>query len=166
MKPMAPRSLSYYISSLLFPSHLVYYLQSLLSNLYKKIPKIFTLLSLLDRTFTTDREGIDNPFIALGASWCLFVVFGDLCIVSYWIDTLVLKIEGNTYATLLHHSFLFKGKPMHAQEVADTVSCSIDPTFPKGDGEKPKRPWKRKIYTTSAVRRSARVKLKKIHDDL
>ena len=28
------------------------------------------------------------------------------------------KTEGNTYATLLHHPFLFKGKPTHAQEVA------------------------------------------------
>ncbi len=37
-------------------------------------------------------------------------VLGDLCVVSYWIDTLVLKTEGNTYATLLHHPFLFKGK--------------------------------------------------------
>ena len=31
--------------------------------------------------------------------------------ISYWIDTLVLKTEGNTYATLLHHPFLLKGKP-------------------------------------------------------
>ena len=30
------------------------------------------------------------------------------------------KTEGNTYATLLHHPFLFKGKPTHAQEVAAT----------------------------------------------
>ena len=30
---------------------------------------------------------------------------------SYWIDTLVLKTKGNTYAALLHHPFLFKGKP-------------------------------------------------------
>ena len=38
---------------------------------------------------------------------------------------------------------------------------------PQGVEEKPKRPWKRKIYPTSAVRRSARVKLKKkFHDDL
>ena len=29
------------------------------------------------------------------------------------------KTEGNTYATLLHHRFLFKGKPTHAQEVAN-----------------------------------------------
>jgi hypothetical protein len=31
---------------------------------------------------------------------------------------LVLKTEGNTYSTLLHHPFLFKGKPTQAQEVA------------------------------------------------
>ena len=42
-------------------------LQSLLSNLYNKIPKIFTLLSLLDLTFASGREGIDNPFIVLVA---------------------------------------------------------------------------------------------------
>ena len=29
-------------------------------------------------------------------------------------------MEGNTYATLLHHPFLFKGKPTQAQEVAAT----------------------------------------------
>ena len=50
----------------------------------------------------------------------LFVCAGtrDLRVTSYWIDTLVLRTEGNTYATLLHHPFLFKGKPMQAQEVA------------------------------------------------
>ena len=37
-------------------------------------------------------------------------VLGDLCVVSYWIDTLVLKTEGNTYATSLHHPFHLKGK--------------------------------------------------------
>ena len=31
------------------------------------------------------------------------------------------KTEGNTYATLLHHPFLFKGKPTHAQEVARRI---------------------------------------------
>src|SRR5215216_1890055 len=86
----------------------------LLSNLQTKNTKniYFTVyLSLRDLTFASNREGIDNPFIALGASWCLFVqVFGGLRVVSYWIDTLVLKTEGNTYSTLLHHPFLFKGK--------------------------------------------------------
>ena len=40
-------------------------LQSLLSNLYNKSTKIFILLSLSDLTLASDREGIDNPFIAL-----------------------------------------------------------------------------------------------------
>ena len=47
-------------------------LQSLLSNLYNKnTKKIFTLLSLLDLTFASDREGIDNPFIALVARFLI-----------------------------------------------------------------------------------------------
>ena len=59
-----------------------------------KIQKILLYrLSISIRShFANNCEGIDNPFIALGASWCLFVqVFGDLSVVSYWIDTLVLK---------------------------------------------------------------------------
>ena len=59
-----------------------------------KIPKIFILLllSLSDLTLASGREGIDNPFIALVASF-LFVCVGkrDLRVASYWIDTLVLK---------------------------------------------------------------------------
>ena len=62
-------------------------------------------------------------------------VFGDLCVMSYWIDTLVLKTEGNTYATLLHHPFLFKGKPTQAQEVArggdkggERAPCLVGPS--------------------------------------
>ena len=35
------------------------------------------------------------------------------------------KTDGNTYATLLHHPFLFKGKPTHAQEVARRISGII-----------------------------------------
>ena len=35
---------------------------------------------------------------------------------------MVLKTDGNSYATLLHHPFLFKGKPTQAQEVARRIS--------------------------------------------
>ena len=35
------------------------------------------------------------------------------------------KTEGNTCATLLHHPFLFKGKPMLAQEVARRISGAV-----------------------------------------
>ena len=50
------------------------------------------ILSLSDLTFASGREGIDDPFIALVARF-LFVCVGagDSCVVSYWIDTLVLK---------------------------------------------------------------------------
>ena len=40
-----------------------------------KIPKILLYPSLSDLTFASDRERIDNPFIALGAS-CLIVCAG------------------------------------------------------------------------------------------
>ena len=62
-----PGSLFYYLTSLF------HYIASclLFCNLYfpiytTKIPKIFTLLSLLDLTFASDREGIDNPFNCVG----------------------------------------------------------------------------------------------------
>ena len=35
------------------------------------------------------------------------------------------KTKGNTYATLLHHPFLFKGKPTHDQEVARRISGAV-----------------------------------------
>ena len=50
-------------------------------------------------------------------------VLGDLCIVSYWIDTLVLKTEENTYTTLLHHPFLFKGKPTQCSRGSKKDFC-------------------------------------------
>src|SRR3990170_8428835 len=107
-----------YFPSYKFSIYNFRFLFLLLCNLYfpfhkPKIPKIllYRLSSLSDLTFANNHEGIDNPFIALGASWCFFVqVFGGLRVVSYWIDTLVLKTEGNTYSTLLYHPFLFKGK--------------------------------------------------------
>ena len=40
-----------------------------------------------------------------------YLVCLDLRVASYCCDTLVLKPEGNTHATLLHHPFLFTGKP-------------------------------------------------------
>ena len=55
-------------------------------------------------------------------------------------------------------------EPLLMEEAVSVIANSI---VPQGVEEKPKRPWKRKIYPTSAVRRSARVKLKKkFHDDL
>ena len=61
-----------------FPSYkfpIYFTLQSLLSIYIIKVPNIFILLSLSDLTFASGREGIDNPFIALGARF-LFVCVG------------------------------------------------------------------------------------------
>ena len=80
-----------------FPSYkfpIYFYFSIFTLNLYHKNTKIFilSLLSLSDLTLVSDREGIDNPFIALVARF-LFVCIGtrDLRVLSYWIDTLVLK---------------------------------------------------------------------------
>ena len=111
VKPMAPGSTLHYIS---FRSTiLVYYL---FWNLYfpiytTKIPKIFILLSLSDLTFVSDREGINNPFIALVARF-LFVCVGDWdsSVVSYWIDTLVLKNWGKYLRYFTASPFPLQGK--------------------------------------------------------
>ena len=52
-----------------------FYLYLYFSNLYHKNTKniYFIILSLLDLTLASGREGIDNPIIALVASSCLFV---------------------------------------------------------------------------------------------
>ena len=64
-----------YLLSYKFPIYFT--LQSLLSIYITKIPKIFILLllSLSDLTLVSDRQGIDNPFIALVARF-LFVCLG------------------------------------------------------------------------------------------
>ena len=81
-----------YLTSYKFPIYFT--LQSLLSIYIIKIPKTFilSLLSLSDLTLVSDREGIDNPFIALVARF-LFVCVGtrDLRVASHWIDTLIRK---------------------------------------------------------------------------
>ena len=76
VKPMALGSIFHHIN--LPPTS--YFCRRLFCNLYfsiytTKIPKIFILLSLSDLTFASDREGIDNPFIALVARF-LFVCVG------------------------------------------------------------------------------------------
>ena len=72
-------------------------------------------------------KGLTTPLSRWLRGSCLFVqVLGDLRVTSYWIDTLVLKTEGNTYATLLHHPFLFGENQHSAQEVAVIMRADWD----------------------------------------
>ena len=61
-------------------------------HLYDKNTKNLILSYLSDLTLVSDCEGLDNPLIALVARF-LIVCIGawDLSVISYWIDTLVLK---------------------------------------------------------------------------
>ena len=89
---MAPGSIFHHINLPIlsyFLCHLFY-----LHLLFLFIIKIQKILSyhIYHLTLVSDREGIDNPFIALVARF-LSVCVGawDLSMISYWIDTLVLK---------------------------------------------------------------------------
>ena len=91
VKPMAPGSIFHQLAI----SVSIYFCNLYFSIYTTKIPKIFILLSFSDLTFASGREGIDNPFITLVARF-LIVCAGtrDLRVISYWIDTLVLKNGG------------------------------------------------------------------------
>ena len=110
-----PGSIFYHIS---FRSTIsVSYLLSLQSFTFRSINQkyqkhYFTIYpSLSDLTLQITVKGLTTPLSRwVQVVWLFVHVFGDLCVISYWIDTLVLKIEGNTYSTMLHHPFLFKGK--------------------------------------------------------
>ena len=109
VKPMAPGSIFHHIN-LQSTSYLLFC--NLYFSIYKtKIPKIFILLSLSDLTFASGREGIDNPFIALVARF-LFVCVGtrDSRVVSYWIDTLVIKNWGKYLRCFAASPFPLQGK--------------------------------------------------------
>ena len=77
---------------------------------YNKNTKNIKLAYLSDLTFVSDHKGIDNPLSRWLESSYLFVqVRGTRA----WSPTGLIpwfsKTEGNTYATVLHHPFLFDG---------------------------------------------------------
>ena len=79
-------------------------------HLYHKNTKNIILSYLSDLTFVSDREGNDNPFIALVAR-ILFACVGvrDSCVAAYWIDTLVLKNWGKYLRYFAASSFPLQG---------------------------------------------------------
>ena len=89
---MAPGSISCYIASILFTSHLVYYFAIFTFQSIQQKYQKFILLSLSDLTFASGREGLTTPLSRwLQGSYLFVQVQGDLRVTSYCIDTLVLK---------------------------------------------------------------------------
>ena len=100
-----------------FPSYLISRQQAILIAVYFAF-FTFTLYHKNTKnsissylTLVSDREGIDNPFIALVARF-LFVCVGawDSSVVSYWIDTLVLKNRGKYLRYFTASPFPLQGK--------------------------------------------------------
>src|SRR6187399_3176275 len=82
----------------------------LLSVLISKNTKNIKLSSLSDLTFVSDRKRIDNPLSRWLQSSYLFVqVRGTRAWYLIGLIPWFSKTEGNTYATVLHLPFLFKG---------------------------------------------------------
>ena len=109
VKPMAPGSLSHHINLHHFYIVLLFTLPLLFTlHLYTKNTK--NIISI--RSHSRKWPWRDwQPLIALVASSYRFVQVRGTCA---WSPTGLIpwfsKTEGNTYATLLHHPFLFKGK--------------------------------------------------------
>ena len=113
VKPMAPGS----IFIILIFQHLVisvafYFAFYFTLHLYHKNTKNIILSYISDLTLVSDREGIDNPLSRwLRGVICFVQVLGTRTQRPTGLIPWFSKTEGNTYATLLHHPFLFKEKP-------------------------------------------------------
>ena len=116
VKPMAPGSLFHYIESSSFPSTCQFLspfiLQSLLSNLYNKNTKNIYLIIFIRSHFCKRQWRDWQPLYHIGCKVLdLFVqVLGDLRVVSYWIDTLVLKNWGKYLRYFAASPFPLQGK--------------------------------------------------------
>ena len=71
-------------------------------------------------------KGLTTPLSHWLRGSCLFVqVLGTCMLPPTRLIPWFSKTEGNTYATLLHHPFLFKGNQRSAQEVARRISGAV-----------------------------------------
>ena len=106
VKPMAPGSISYHIS---FQSTFICIFTFCIYIIKCQKYIYLIILSLLDLTFTSGREGIDNPFIVLVASSCLFeYVCGTFEEPPTGLIPWFSKLREILMLLLLHHPFLFK----------------------------------------------------------
>ena len=107
---MAPGSISYHICfQSTFICIFIFYIYIIKYQKYIYL----IILSLSDLTFASGREGIWQPLYRVGCEFfvCLCRFVGHVEKPPTGLIPWFSITEGNTYATLLHHPFLFKGKP-------------------------------------------------------
>ena len=101
------------LSLIIFASNLLLFASLLFCIYIIKYQKYIYLIifSLSDLTFASGHEGIDNPFITLVARF-VFICVGvwDSSVISYWIDTLVLKNQGKYLRYFTASPFPLHGK--------------------------------------------------------
>ena len=126
MKPMPPGSIfiilifQYLVISFAFTLLLFYFAS--LSQKYQK----YYLTYLSDLTLVSDHEGIDNPLSRwLRGVICFVQVLGMRAQPPTGLIPWFSNTDGNTYATLLHHPFLFKEIQRSAQEVGRRISGAV-----------------------------------------
>ena len=132
VKPMAPGSIFHHInlpSTCQFLSPFLFIEIFTFQSIQQKYQKYLLYYLYQISLLRVSVKGLTTPLSRwLHRSWLFVEVLGDLCVVSYWIDTLVLKIDGNTYSTLLHHPFLFKGKTNTNSRGSKQLYTSCVPT--------------------------------------
>ena len=137
MKHIALGSILHHISFLStcqFLSPLLYFAIFTFRFINQKYKKYYFIVypSLSDLTLRITVKGLTTPLsrcLQVGVCLCRYSV--ACCVVSYWIDTLVLKTEGNTYAPLLHHPFLFKGKTNGSSRGSNNQLPQLAKTLPQ-----------------------------------
>ena len=128
---MAPGSIFHHISfrSTILISYLLSFAIFYFPFHKQKIPKIllYHLSSSIRSHFANNREGIDNPFVALVASWCLFVQGIRWLVVLSPTGLIPWFSKLREILTLLCCITLSSSreKPMQAQEVARRISGAV-----------------------------------------
>ena len=122
VKPMAPGSIFHHIS---FRSTILQSFTFLSIN--QKYQKYFlSRLSISIRSHFCKWPWRDwQPIYRVGCKLFDYLCRYDLCVVSYWIDKLVLKLREILISTLLHHPFLFKGKTNASSRSISIISRCV-----------------------------------------
>ena len=126
VKPMAPGSiLIISISIALFTCFAFTLLFYFLLCIYlSKIPKILFIISI--RSHSRKWPWRDWQPLSVGCELLSFCVgTRDLCVVSYWIDTLVLKNWGKYLRYFAASPFPLRGNTTQAREVARRISGDV-----------------------------------------